>query len=140
MDVETKLTLMKHTNSYWAILPYEITELILKYKESQERIEWRESDVSRALCRQLILYRQLQYRWFRGPIRCQCVRMKDEGVIEMRVYAHYWDLRGVKRNIFMGYDLQGAIAYCGTARNGLCWRSPPAQSAFALIESSLIGH
>ena len=129
MDVKTKLTSMKHTDSYWMILPYEIRELILKYKESQEQIEWRESDVSRALCRQLILYRQLQRRWFTGPIRCQCVRMKEEGQIEMRVYAHYWDLRGVKRNIFMGYDLEGAMTYIGTARNGLCSRMTPAQSA-----------
>ena len=102
---------MKHTDSYWTLLPSEVRELIITYKESQERIEWRESDISRALCQQVLLHRQLQIKWFQGPIRCQCVRMKEEGVIEMRVYAHYWDLKGVKRNIFMGYDLQGAIDY-----------------------------
>ena len=128
MDVKTKLTLMKHTDSYWTLLPSEIRELIITYKESQERIEWRESEDSRALCHQIILHRQLQLKWFRGPIRCQCVRMKDEGVIEMRVYAHYWDFKGVKKNIFMGYDLEGAIAYCDTDSNGLCWTLAPAQS------------
>ena len=85
------------------------------YKESQERIEWRESEDSRALCQQIILHRQLQCHWSKGPIQCQCVHMKDEGVIEMRVYAHYWDLRGVKKNIFMRYDLQGAIDYSNSA-------------------------
>ena len=46
MDVKTKLTLMKHTDSYWTLLPPEVKELILTYKESQERIEWRESEES----------------------------------------------------------------------------------------------
>ena len=125
MDVKTKLTLMKHTDSYWTLLPSEIRELIIMYKESQERIEWRKSEDSRALCQQIILYRQLQCHWSKGPIRCQCVRMKDEGVIEMRVYAHYWDLRGVKKNIFMGYDLQGAIDYSNSAdKRVTCCRTP----------------
>ena len=43
MNPETKLELMKHTNSYWMLLPEEIKEMILKYKESQELIEWRDS-------------------------------------------------------------------------------------------------
>ena len=126
MDVKTKLTLMKHTDTYWTLLPPEVKELILTYKENQERIEWRESDVSRALCQQVLLHRQLQCHWYKGPIRCQCVRMKDEGVIEMRVYAYYWDLRGEMKNIFMGYDLQGAIDYSKTASKSVtCYRLPP---------------
>ena len=121
MDVKTKLTLMKHTDSYWTLLPSEIRELIITYKESQERIEWRESEDSRALCQQIILHRQLQLKWFIGPIRCQCVRMKDEGVIEMRVYGYYWDLNRKKKNCFLGYDLEGAMAYCHTTEKKGTW-------------------
>ena len=74
MHPKTKLQLLKHTDSYWLILPPEIRELIVKYKESQELIEWRESDASRALCQQLVLYRHLQLKWFVGLIQCQCIR------------------------------------------------------------------
>ena len=99
MHLQTKLELMKHTDSYWLILPYEIRELIVKYKESQELIEWRESEVSRALCQQIILYREVQYTWFIGPIQCQCVRTRVWGqdVIEMRVFGYYWNLNGEKK-------------------------------------------
>ena len=55
MNPEAKLELMKHMDSYWMLLPEEIKELILKYKESQELIEWRESKVSRDLCEQIRL-------------------------------------------------------------------------------------
>ena len=43
MDIETKLKLLDVVESYWDILPPEIKEYILEYKESQELIEWRES-------------------------------------------------------------------------------------------------
>ena len=125
MHLQTKLELMKHTDSYWMILPPAIRELILKYKESQELIEWRESDVSRALCQQIVLYRQLQLKWFIGTIRCQCIRMRDEDVIEMRVYGHYWNLNGENKHCFLGYDLEGAIAYCGTAKDGMWFQMNP---------------
>ena len=46
MDIETKLKLLNVVESYWDLLPPEIKDLILKYKESQELIEWRESPAS----------------------------------------------------------------------------------------------
>ena len=42
--------------SYWDMLPPEIKEMILKYKESQELIEWRESFASRKLCLHIDAY------------------------------------------------------------------------------------
>ena len=127
MDVQTKLTLMKHVDSYWLILPLEIRALIIKYKESQELIELRESNDSRALCQQIHLHRQLQLKWFVGPIRCQCVRGRVWGrdMIEMRVFGHHWDLNGVKKRIFLGYDLELALAQCETAKNGLWFQMNP---------------
>ena len=127
--MKTKLELMKHTDSYWMILPHEIRELILKYKESQELIEWRESDASCALCQQIVLYRQLQLKWFIGPIQCQCIRARVWGrdVIEMHVYGHYWDMNGVKKNCFLGYDLELAIDQCCIAKNGLWFQTNAAQ-------------
>lgn len=53
MNNETKLQLLKFTDSYWTLLPEEVREVILLYKESQELIEWCESFSSRALCKQI---------------------------------------------------------------------------------------
>lgn len=50
MDLETKLQLLKLTDSYWSILPEEMKALILKYRECQELIERCESASNRALC------------------------------------------------------------------------------------------
>ena len=35
MDVETKLMLLNHTDSYWTLFPVMVKELILQYKDSQ---------------------------------------------------------------------------------------------------------
>ena len=48
MDVQIKLHLLKYMDRYWTLLPPEIKELILKYRESQELIEWRR--VFRLVC------------------------------------------------------------------------------------------
>ena len=53
MDLETKLQLLKLTDSYWSIFLEEIKELILKYRESQDLIERCESASNRALCKQI---------------------------------------------------------------------------------------
>ena len=70
MNLEAKLGLMKHTDSYWTLLPPEIKEMILKYKESQELIEWRESFRNRVLRLHLEEHRRLRQKWFIGPIEC----------------------------------------------------------------------
>ena len=54
--METKRGLLKWTDSYWDLLPPEMEQLILKIKESQERIEWRESLDSRELCYDIKAY------------------------------------------------------------------------------------
>ena len=59
MDLKTKMQSLKLTDSYWTLLPPEIKEIILKYKESQEFIERRERVSNRALCKQIRLYGQL---------------------------------------------------------------------------------
>ena len=115
MELETKLHLMKYTDSYWTLLPVIVKELILLFKTSQELIEHRESVMSRELCKQIRLYGELNRTWFEGPIRCQCIRMRD-GVIEMRVYGYYWNFMGQKKSCFLDYDLEAAIMYCATGK------------------------
>ena len=121
MDVKTKLMLMKHVDSYWMILPPELRALIVQYKESQERIEWRESEISRAMCKQIILYRQVWHGWFVGSIKCECVRTRVWGqpVIEMRVFGYYRNLNGESKRMFLGHTLEKALEECVRAKNGL---------------------
>ena len=121
MHLQTKLELLKHVDSYWLILPYEIRALIVKYKESQELIEWRERELSRALCQQIILYRKVWHGWFVGPIKCECVRARVWGqpVIEMRVFGYYHDLDGESHRMFLGHTLEAALQECVRAKNGL---------------------
>lgn len=113
--------MMKHTDSYCNLLPPEIKKFILKYKESQELIEWCESTSSRNLCNQIRLYERMRQRWFIGPIRCRsfCTRVCGNEYIDMRVYGNNWDLSGVKKQVFLHYRLGGAMALCHFIKLGL---------------------
>ena len=137
MHLQTKLHLLKHVDSYWLILPPEIRDLIVKYKESQELIEWRESEASRAMCREVILYRKVWHGWFVGPIQCQCVRARVWGqpVIEMHVFGYYHNLNGESKRIFLGYTLEQALQQCVTAKDGL-WFQMDALNLIRLLSEA----
>ena len=108
MDIETKLQLLKLTDSYWTILPEEIKGLILMYRESQGFIERRESASNRTLCKQIRMYGDLRQKWQIGHVECRPIRMDGchsrcaygDDCEHMRIYGHYWDLRGTKREFF----------------------------------------
>ena len=117
MDLETKMELLKLMDSYWTLLAAKIKEIILKYKESQELIDRRESASNRALCRQITLYEQLRQRWQVGHIQCkpkQCnPRVKCEC---MQVYGCFRDLSGRIQKCYLGISIEHAIAYCDSRR------------------------
>ena len=93
MDHQTKLELLEWTDSYWDMLPVEIQDIILMYKESQEFIDRRESVLNRALCRQIGLYGQLRQRWQIGHVQCKPKQCNSDAICEcMRVYGWYRDL------------------------------------------------
>ena len=126
MNPETKLELMKHSDSYWTLLPAEIKEVILNYKERQELIEWRESEVSQALCRQIEMHGRLRAIW---PGHIECRPMRFEGVHvrtehgcsfgptceHMRIYGHYYShevgdgSRAVRRKCFIAFGIERAV-------------------------------
>ena len=117
MDLETKLHLMKHTDSYWTLFPLVVKEKILEYKTSQELIEWRESEWNRALCVQIRKYGELREKWAIGfiqclPVRCRCCTEDERGDKCMRIYGFYWDTMCVKRKCFLAFNLDLAIANC----------------------------
>ena len=126
MDNETKRMLLKHVDSYWDMLPPELKELILKFKQSQELIEWRESYLSRELCFDIRSYGQLRQKWFIGPIQCKPRRSKQckhrPQCTYMVIEGHYWDLDGCRRSVLLDFFLDNAIDKCDFVKTGLLFQ------------------
>ena len=117
MDLETKMQLLKLTDSYWDMLPVEIKEIILKYKESEELIERRESVSNRALCKQIRLYGELRQKWQVGHIQCKPIHCNPGKKCEcMRVYGFYRNLRGEIRKAYLGISIEHAMDCCDFRR------------------------
>ena len=119
MNLETKRELLKLTDRYWDLLPSEIKDLILKYRESQEFIDRRESASNRALCRQIRMYELLRQRWQIGHVQCQPIHRNIAVAARcncMRVYGWYVDLRGMIHKTYLGTNLQQAMTNCDIRR------------------------
>ena len=114
--------------SYWDLLPPEIKEYILAFKESQELIEWRESPASQWMCLQIRDYGDLRRAWYIGPIRCECYRVKTcrchgRACCFNRIFGLYWGLDGVRHSLFWGHCLHLIIPQCDFKRNGLWYQT-----------------
>ena len=117
MKLETKRELLKWTDSYWYVLPKEMRDLILEYRESQEFIDRRESVSNRALCRQIRMYGLLRQKWQIGHIQCRVLRCnRDVRCDCMRVYGWYRTLRGEIQKRYLGISLEHAMDYCDFRR------------------------
>ena len=129
MNDGTKMMLLRHVDSYWDILPPEIKEMILKYKESQELIEWRESVESCELCFDIRDYGRLRREWFIGHIRCKPRLSKychhQPRCCYMRIHGHYWDLDGNGKRVFLGFDFSDIIPRCDFIKNGIQYQTIP---------------
>ena len=117
MELETKMELLKLTDSYWDMLPAEIREIILEYRESQELIDRRESALNRALCKQIGLYGRLRQKWQVGHVQCRPKRCNPYVKCEcMWIYGFYIDLRGMIHKCFLGLTFEQALANCDCHR------------------------
>ena len=127
MDLEKKLELLNAVESYWDMLPPEMKDLILKYKESQELIEWRENFHSLRLCRQIEAYGQLRLVWNIGPIQCKSRIPKgcecQPRCFCMKIFGHYWDLDGERKKGFLGYSFWNVIPRCDSVKNGIQYQT-----------------
>ena len=148
MDLKTKLDLMKHTDSYWTLLPTEIKETILNYKERQELIEWRESEVSKALCKQIEMHRCLRLIW-PGHLQCRPMRFERAHIRTengcsfgpacdyMRIYGYYLghehDGSLEQRKCFIAFGFQCAL-------ENMSWRNPLPYTLPAIILSRASFH
>ena len=129
MNLEKKMELLNIVESYWDLLPPEIQQLILKYRESQTLIEWRESCFNRRLCRDIEDHGHLRIVWFIGPIRCIPSWPKKcecrPRCVFMKIFGYYWNLMGEPRRSFLGYTFCHAIEGCHDVRNGINYQVDP---------------
>ena len=130
MDNETKMMLLDDDDaSYWDILPPELKEMILQYRESQELIERRESYESRELCFDILGHGLLRREWFIGPIQCKLQLPKHcrhrPRCYYMKIYGHYWDLEGDKKRVFLGYDFDNTIPRCALLKTDIEYQTNP---------------
>ena len=116
-------------NSYWDLLPPEMKEYILAFKESQELIEWRESTSNRVLCEQIRMYGQLRREWFIGPVECRCFYKYgcqcQPRCMYMLVFGHYWTLPGSRAKAFLDFGLGCALMYCDFVKNSIAYQTNP---------------
>ena len=123
------MELLNIVESYWDLLPPEIQQLILKYKESQERIEWRESYRIRKMCWDIESHGQLRRVWFIGPIRCQPRLPKrcecQPRCFFMDIFGYYWTLSGEKKRVFLGYSFYTVISRCDDVRDEIDYQTNP---------------
>ena len=101
MGIKKKLMLLKYSDSYWTLLPPEIKDMILKYKESQELIEWRERKLHFASCQEIEMYGRLRLKWFIGHVEwrcyyksaCRCQPRCMYMIFFMGIIGTYWVLK-----------------------------------------------
>ena len=129
MNLEKKMELLNIVESYWDLLPPELQQLILNYRESQKLIEWRERRISRWMCWQIQGHAQLRLKWFIGPIRCKPGLPKkckcQPRCFFMEIFGDYWNLDGEKNEVFLGYNFCNAIPGCDDVKNELDYQTNP---------------
>ena len=57
----------------------------MNYEEKQELIEWRESEVSKALCKQIEMYGELPQKWQIGFVQCRPIRFEGSHTLTRMV-------------------------------------------------------
>ena len=118
MEVKRKLSLLKLYGSYWLMLPPEIQEYIVVFKISQDVIEQRKAELAVMLCKEIVKRHQLKEAWGLGPIRCRILKCKQctEGALgkipphfKFKFCGVYTDLSNVKKAVFLGHSMSGAL-------------------------------
>ena len=125
MDVKRKLLLLDTYESYWLMLPSEIREYILVFKTSQDVTEIRKKERKVMICEEIVERHKLKEAWGLGSIRCRILKCEQctedalgkippqfkfcNHILHFRLCGVYTDLSNVKKVVFLGYDMSGAL-------------------------------
>ena len=109
MNVKTKIELMNVMEIYWDLLPPEVHDFILLLKRNQEQIDFEKKKRMKALCKDIIMYKELKEKWALGHIKCV---VKKTGFFKpyVNIMGCYFDREDrVNRRRFLGYDFKSAL-------------------------------
>ena len=117
--------LLKLYESYWLMLPSEIQEYVMIFKISQDVIEMRKKERKAMICEEIVKRHQLKEAWGLSPICCRILKCKHctedalgkippqfkfcNHILHFRLCGVYTDLSNVKKVVFLGYDIPGAL-------------------------------
>ena len=111
MNVRKKMKLSQSFESYWDMLPPEIKEMILEYKESQEWIDEEKKERMRDLCNEIKKYEELKRKWEIGHVRC--IVKKDMCFLcychHLRIIGCFEDEEKIPRERFLGFGFEEAL-------------------------------
>ena len=110
MNVQTKIQLINEYESYWDMLPPEVQDYINELKRNQEKLDEEQKDLMNSLCHELKSYVSLKVAWGLGPLKVQRHECKRECNNELKISGYYVDELNVKRDMFLGYGYQQALA------------------------------
>ena len=112
MSARKKMKSTHSFESYWDMLPPEIKEIILQYKESQEAIDKERKKRMKELCREVKKYGQLKIKWGIGHVKC----IKPHGEVchicdryHVKIMGCYVNEEGVRKERFLGYNFKMAL-------------------------------
>ena len=94
------------------MLPPEIKEIILQYKESQEAIDEERKKRMKDLCREVKKYGELKIKLGIGHVKC----IKPHGEVchicdryHVKIMGCYGNEEGVRKERFLGYNFKMAL-------------------------------
>ena len=125
MNVRKKMKLSHTFESYWDMLPPELHELIMAYKEGQEAIdEERKKRMKRLmkdLCDEIKKYGRLKRKWGIGHIKC----FVGKGICRfcnwhhLRLMGCYVNEEGEREERFLGYNYKMALDRVDNVKSSL---------------------
>ena len=111
MNVRKKMKLAHVFESYWDMLPPEIKEMILEYKESQESIDEVKKERMKDLCDEINKYGELKRKWEIGHVKCI---VKKEMCFNcytyhLKIMGCFEDEEKIPKERFLGYNFKIAL-------------------------------
>ena len=111
MNVRKKIKLARVFESYWDMLPPEIKELILKYKECQESIDEVKKERMKDLCDEIKKYGELKRKWKIGHVKCIVKKPMCFScyTYHLKIMGCFEDEEKIPRERFLGFGFEEAL-------------------------------